>query len=245
MKCFPLWVSIRLASIQSVSRRGAAVALLMLPGLGWANEAQRLEPLYEAARRFLYVQLANYGDRATFSLATLDKRIALAPCNRLEAQLPAGNRLVGNTVLRIQCLAGAKWSISLPVSISIQTDYWVAARALSSGHELTENDLEQRSGDLSQLPVGLITDRAAALGRSILGGVAAGAPIRSDLLRAPYIVRANEFVRVVAKGQGFEVASEGRALNSATEGQPVSVRMISGATVKGVAKAGGTVEVLY
>ncbi|QNM98563.1 flagellar basal body P-ring formation chaperone FlgA [Chitinimonas koreensis] len=69
--------------------------------------------------------------------------------------------------------------------------------------------------------------------------------MRSDQLRAPFAVKANEFVKVIAQGNGFEVASEGRAMNNANEGQPVSVKMNSGATVQGIARSGGTVEIRY
>jgi flagella basal body P-ring formation protein FlgA len=39
------------------------------------------------------------------------------------------------------------------------------------------------------------------------------------------------------------VSSEGRALNGATEGEPVRVRMPSGQVISGTARNGGVVEV--
>ncbi|MBL8508146.1 MAG: flagellar basal body P-ring formation protein FlgA, partial [Chitinimonas sp.] len=120
-----------------------------------------------------------------------------------------------------------------------------AARALPSGHEITETDIERRTGDLSQLPPTVVVDHVQAVGRHLFGGTPAGAPLRSDQLRAPFAVKVNEFVKVVAVGNGFEVASEGRAMGNANEGQQVSVKMISGAVVQGIARAGGTVEIKY
>lgn len=210
-----------------------------------AVEKQRIEALYEAAQQFLSAQLASYGDKATFELGKLDNRIVLAPCNKIDVQLPPGNRLVGNSVLKIQCTNGGKWALNLPVAISIQSDYWVAARALPGGYEVTENDLERRSGDLAQLPPSAITDLGQAIGRTVIGGIAAGAPLRSEALRPPYAVKANDFVKVIARGEGFEVASEGRAMGNANDGQMVSVKMASGNIVKGLARAGGLVEVHF
>lgn len=220
--------------------------LMLTTGFAMATESrQSLESVNEAASAFLTSQLASYGDRASFQLGKLDNRLNLAACQKMEVVLPHGNRLVGNTSVRVNCSKGAKWSVNLPVAVSIQADYWVAARALPSGYELTENDMERRSGDLSQLPATVVVDHTAAVGRLLIGGTPAGAPLRTDQLRAPYAVKANEYVKVIASGQGFEVASEGRALGNANEGQQVSVKMITGAVVQGIAKSAGTVEIRY
>jgi len=210
-----------------------------------AVDRQRIEALYEAAQQFLSAQLASYGDKATYELGKLDNRIVLAACAKIDVQLPPGNRLLGNSVLKIQCAAGARWALSLPVAISVQSDYWVAARPLPGGYEVAENDLERRSGDHAQLPPSAITDLSQAVGRTVIGGIAAGAPLRSEALRPPYAVKANDFVKVIARGEGFEVASEGRAMGNANDGQMVSVKMASGNIVKGLARAGGLVEVHF
>ncbi|MDN3577541.1 flagellar basal body P-ring formation chaperone FlgA [Chitinimonas viridis] len=222
------------------------ILILLSCSLAAAGDArQGLESLYEAANRYLTTQLASHGDRATFQLGRLDSRLTLAPCQKIDVELAQGNRLLGNTSLRIRCSKGAKWTVNLPAAITIQADYWVAARALPSGHEITESDIERRTGDLSQLPPAVVVDHVQAVGRHLVGGTPAGAPLRSDQLRAPFAVKVNDFVKVVAVGNGFEVASEGRAMGNANEGQQVSVKMVSGAVVQGIARAGGTVEIKY
>lgn len=226
--------------------RSALLLSLLLALPTWAEEkVQSLEAISSAASDFLTEQLASYGDRASFQLGRLDKRLKLSPCQKLDVLLVQGNRLVGNTSLRVQCGKGAKWSVNLPVAISIQADYWASARALPAGHELSEADIEKRSGDLAQLPATVITDHTQAIGRTLIGGTPAAAPLRSDQLRAPFAVRVNNMVKVIASGNGFEVVSEGRALGNAAEGQQVSVKMVSGATVQGIVRADGTVDVRY
>ncbi|WP_269531940.1 flagellar basal body P-ring formation chaperone FlgA [Chitinimonas sp. BJYL2] len=222
------------------------LALLLLCPFALAAESrQSLEAINDAATRFLSAQLDSYGPRASFQLGRLDNRLNLAPCQKLDVQLAQGNRLIGNTSLRISCGKGARWAVNLPAAISIQSDYWVSARALPGGYEITENDIEKRTADLATLPATVIVDFTQAIGRTVIGGIPAAAPLRSDLLRAPYAVKVNEYVKVLASGQGFEVASEGRALGNANEGQNVSVKMATGAIVQGVARASGTVEIRY
>jgi flagella basal body P-ring formation protein FlgA len=65
------------------------------------------------------------------------------------------------------------------------------------------------------------------------------------MLRAPTVIRAGQVVRMVAKGQGFQVTSEGRALSTANLGQTVSVRTSSGQVVSGVAQENGVVEIPF
>lgn len=52
-------------------------------------------------------------------------------------------------------------------------------------------------------------------------------------------------MRVVSKGKGFQVATEGKALNNAAAGQVVQVRTASGQTLSGIARADGTVEISH
>ena len=71
-----------------------------------------------------------------------------------------------------------------------------------------------------------------------------GSPLGDQLL-APLVVRQGQSVRVVSKGSSFSVSAEGKALNNAADGQVAQVRMSSGQTVSGVAKADGSVEIAY
>lgn len=231
-----------------MSRRSLFIPLVIAFGCLFAQAADKhedLDAISDAATHFLTTELGSYGDRANFRLGRLDNRLGLPACAKLDVQLPAGNRLVGNTSLRVKCAKGANWAVNLPVAISIQSDYWVTSRTLPNGHEITESDIEKRTGDLGQLPPNAVVDYTQAIGRTLQGGAPAGAPLRADMLRAPYAVKANEMVKVLAHGSGFEVASEGRAMANASDGQPVKVKMISGAVVQGTAHDGGMVEIKY
>jgi flagella basal body P-ring formation protein FlgA len=86
---------------------------------------------------------------------------------------------------------------------------------------------------------------AQAIGRTPTVSLAAGTPLRLDTLRSKPVVQQNQAVRLVLNGNGFSVASEGRAIGSAGEGQVVQVRTASGTVVSGTAKAGGMVEVAF
>ncbi len=95
------------------------------------------------------------------------------------------------------------------------------------------------------LPATILLDAEQALGKTVKIGIAAGQPLRSDQLIAPWAVQVGQTVRTVSRGEGFSVSSEGKALNNAVEGQTVQVRASSGQIVSGIARTGGIVEVNY
>src|SRR5262249_4081118 len=104
-------------------------------------------------------------------------------------------------------------------------------------------DLSVRTLDLTQQPLGLITEAQAAIGRMTLAALPAGASLRPDMLRAPFAVTQGQQVRLLFQGEGFRVSSEGRSLSNAAVGEAAQVRTASGKVVKGWVQAPGVVEV--
>ena len=138
-----------------------------------------------------------------------------------------------------------QWTIYVRATVKVIANYVVSAKPLTQGHMLTAADLAIRSGDLAQLPPGIVTDPNLAMGRTLAGSISFGSPLRQDMLRAQAAVMQNQNVKVVSSGRGFSVTADGRALNNAAEGQLVQVRIASGSVVSGTARAGAIVEVSY
>ncbi|MCZ7653518.1 MAG: flagellar basal body P-ring formation chaperone FlgA [Rhodocyclaceae bacterium] len=128
----------------------------------------------------------------------------------------------------------------MPAQVKVLGEYFVTARPLARGQAITAGDLARRRGDLAELPAGIVTEEAQAIGKSLNVSVQSGQILRSDVLRAPAAVQQGQSVRVVSKGKGFQVATEGKALNNAAAGQVVQVRTASGQTLSGIARADGT-----
>lgn len=194
---------------------------------------------------FLRVQVKGLPGQASFTVGSIDPANNLAPCPALEAFMPAGARPWGRTNVGVRCQAEGGWSIYVPVQVRVTGEYFVAARPLARGQVIAAGDLSRRTGDLAELPAGIVTETGQAVGKTVSVSLQSGQPLRSDMLRAQFVVQQNQSVKVVSKGQGFQVATEGRALANAAEGQVVLVRTASGQTVSGIARAGGIVEVTY
>lgn len=218
--------------------------LLLCIALGAAAHArQDAAEVRRVVEDFLRVQSRGLPGEASFTVGTIDPNNNLPPCPALEAFLPAGGRPWGRINVGVRCLAEGGWSIYVPAQVRVMGDYFVTARPLARGQVIAAADLARRRGDLAELPAGVVTEEAQAVGKTLNVGTQSGQILRTDILRAPPAVQQGQSVRIVLKGQGFQVASEGKALANAAEGQVVQVRTASGQTVSGIARQGGTVEV--
>jgi flagella basal body P-ring formation protein FlgA len=209
------------------------------PALAYQDPA----PVKRAVEEFLRVETAGLPGKVSFSVGSLDPGNQLQPCAALEVGLPAGTRAWGRTHVSVRCRNEGGWSVFVPVQVKVVADYLVVARPLVQGQAVTAGHLVRRPGDLAELPAGILTDEQQALGQVALQSVAAGRPLRADMIRPPLAVQQNQTVKVVYSGQGFQVANEGRALNQAVAGQVVQVRLGNGQVISGIARGSGTVEV--
>ncbi len=204
---------------------------------------QDLAPVKKAVEDFLRVQTQGLPGEASFSVGNLDPNNQLTACDSFDVSLPPGARAWGRTHVAVRCLAPESWSLFVAAQVRVVADYLVAAHPLVQGQTLIAGDLVRRKGDLADLPAGILTDEAQAVGRTASLSIIAGRPLRADMLRQPLLVRQNQVVRIVSRGPGFQVANEGKALNQGSEGEVVQVRLGNGQVVSGVARAGGIVEV--
>lgn len=208
-----------------------------------ANERQDPALIHQAIDNFLRAQTAGLPGKASYTIGSIDPRVALASCPAPEISLPSGARLWGATAVGVRCSAPAPWSIHVNVLVRIAGDYMVTARPLPQGHVMMPTDLVSRSGDLTQLPAGIVTDSQFVLGKTLTASLAAGHPLRTDLLRSPIVVQQGQTVKLQSTGPGFQISADAKSLNNAADGQIAQVRTANGQTVSGVARAGGIVEI--
>jgi flagella basal body P-ring formation protein FlgA len=221
--------------------------LLFLSGAARAEGLPRqdLAALERTVFKFLQVETAGLPGQANFHAGPIDPHLSLTPCPVPEAFLPAGARLWGNSTVGVRCNGDKPWTVFVPVQVHVIGEYLVTARPLSPGQIIAATDIAPRTGDLTLLPAGILTDPEQIVGKTPASGLGAGQALRNELLRAPVVVQAGQSVVLQSKGQGFVVRAEGKALAQAAEGQVVQVRVASGSTVSGIAHNGGVVEVTF
>lgn len=194
------------------------------------------------AERFAQTQTAGLPGNVAVVMGKID--VSQRPaCTALEAYFPPGSRLRGRTHIGVRCLSPVPWSVLVPIEITVTGNYVTTARPLIAGQTLQDGDLSVASGNLGRLPSGVVTDPRMAVGKTLRNSLGIGEPLRNDHLLAPLLIRQGQSVRIISRGIGFAVSSEGKAINNAAEGQIAQVRIASGQTINGIVKADGSVEI--
>ncbi|KWN86374.1 flagellar basal body P-ring formation chaperone FlgA [Burkholderia ubonensis] len=240
----PAWRANTAAAAPAVRTLPAAGASAAAAAAAAATPPAQQDPdtIRRTALAFLQQQIAGLPGKPAASVAPSFPR-GLAACTTLEPFLPTGARLWGRTTVGVRCAGERPWTVYLQAKVTVQATYYAAARQIAPGEVLTAADLVARDGDLTLLPLAVITDLSQAVGSTALARVAAGLPLRQDMLKSAASVSAGQTVRVVAAGPGFTISAEGSALANAAPGQSVRVRMAAGQIVTAIVKDAGTVEI--
>jgi flagellar basal body P-ring formation protein FlgA len=208
-------------------------------------EVQDQQVILNASQAFLEQQSKGLPGKVTITLGQIDKRLRLASCAELAPFLPQGSKPWGKMVIGVRCTAPSAWVIYVNANVQVSGDYYVTAHPIAQGQTLSANDLNKQSGDLSTMPAGVITSPDQAIGRSLNMSLSAGSVLRGDILKNPAAVQQGQSVRIVGKGNGFQVATDGQSLSNASDGQVAKAKTNSGQVINGIARAGGIIEVIY
>ena len=208
-----------------------------------ALEHAQLAQIHRSVEQLVRQQTAGLPGQVSVTLGSIDSRLSLSACAAPEAFVPPGARLWGNASIGVRCSGSKPWTIYVPISVKILTGVVVAAHSLMQGRVIEAADLTMQEADLGQLPRAVITEPQSAVGRIATLSIAAGQPLRQDLLRAPPVIQQGQSVTLRALGAGFQVSTDGRAVTTAAEGQVAQVRTRSGRTISGIARAGGIVDI--
>ncbi|VVE51385.1 flagella basal body P-ring formation protein FlgA [Pandoraea aquatica] len=232
------------ATANAPAQTQQAPVAVAVPVQPQASQFQNTQVIRQTAERFLREQTTGLPGQVNITVGeSVSDR--MPACAALEPFLPPGARLWGTTSVGVRCAGERPWTLYLQARVSINATYFVAARQINPGETIGPTDLSPRQGDLTLLPRTVATDAGQIVGTVAVNRITSGLPIRSDLLRSAIAVQQGQTVRVVSRGSGFEVSTEGQVLTRASAGDPVQVRTRAGQVVSGTVKSGknGNVEV--
>lgn len=182
--------------------------------------------------------------RMEVSVGSLDSRLRLAPCARVEPYLPNGSRLWGRTRIGLRCVEGATaWNVFLPVTVKAFGPAWVLAGPVAAGAVLTAADAVEGEVDWAAESAPVMANPDMWVGQVAARSLAGGQALRQSMVRAPHLFRAGAQVKIVAQGPGYAVTSAGQAMTAGAAGQTVRIRMDNGRIVSGTVSENGTVDV--
>lgn len=183
--------------------------------------------------------------RVEVVLGQLDPRLKLAPCDKVKVYLPEGVRLWGKSRVGLRCEQGpVRWNVAWPVTVKIWGQALVPVVPLRPGAVVTPSDIRVAEVDLAAAASPAVLQAKEVVGRSVIRNIPAGQSLRQDDIKARRWFAAGDPVRLLVKGAGFSVASEGVALTAGDEGQCARVRLEGGRIVCGDPVAQRQVEIL-
>jgi flagella basal body P-ring formation protein FlgA len=198
-----------------------------------------------AAEEFLSTQTIGLSGKMNITIGKIDNRLKLPVCSNLSPFLLPGSKPWGKISLGLRCTAPTPWTIYVSAQIQVSADYYVTTTPLSQGQLIEITDIRKVNGDLASLPIGVVTNPTQVIGRSLISSLASGSILRLDALKATPAIQQGQSIRVVGAGPGFQVTTEGLALNNANEGQVAKAKTTSGQLVSGIARVGGIIDVNF
>jgi len=216
------------------------------------NKSARLDPvryaqeIRSAAERMLVKHPSLVGRAVTFDWRPLPAPTRI--CRRsVDLILPQSTRLWGEVSVVVRCADRPGWVASWLVDIRVSGAYWVLKVPKPAASVFVQGDGQEVASDLSRLKPGafeqLVDDPKRLVGYAAVRPLLAGDPLLLNDWRPVAVVRAGDRVKVAVTGTGFELSSDGQAIESGKVGDRVRVRLDDGRIVTGVATSLGAVAV--
>lgn len=170
--------------------------------------------------------------RVQVELGQLDPRLKLAPCEKVRAYVPTGVPLWGRSRVGLRCEQGVtRWNVFWPVTVKVYGQALVAVVPLRPGALVNAADLRVAEVDLAASPSPAVVNLTDIVGRAVVRNIEPGQSIRQEDIKLRRWFAAGDPVRVVVKGSGFQISSEGTALTPGDEGRCARVRTDNGRVV--------------
>jgi len=159
-------------------------------------------------------------------------------CEQPQFSLPGNSRMWGNISVAANCEQNRRY---IQVQVQVTGTYLVATRQVLRGATISADDMRLEQGRLDTLPARTVMKAEEAVGAIALRDITPGQPVTLMMMRQPWRVKAGQTVTITASGDGFNISSEGKAMNNAAALQTVRVRMNSGQIVMGKVDANGNI----
>ena len=240
-----------LALSRRAMRMGVAAAVLTV-GFSGTAFSQSAGAVDHFAREWLEQSMASTMKsagslplRPEVIVGSLDPRLQLAPCARVEPYLPTGAQLWGRSRIGLKCVEGpVAWNVFLPVTVKAWGPGWVVRRTIQANAPVTAADVELVAEvDWADQKVPVLTQIDQWQGMIAAYTLMPGHVMRENNVRAAQAFGAGSQVRVVATGPGFQLNASGEAMTNGYVGQVARIKLENGKIVSGKVRTGGSVEV--
>ena len=122
--------------------------------------------------------------RPEILMGSLDSRLRLAPCARIEPYLPSGTRLWGRSRIGLRCIEGqVHWNVFVPVTVKAWGPAWVLNRSVPAGTLLTQDDANVAEIDWAEQSSNVLATPDSWVGQQAAFSLAPGQALRFNMVR--------------------------------------------------------------
>ena len=213
---------------------------------GSAMTLQSHDSIRTRAQTYLMEQAqTQHTGKIEVTIGTLDSRLRLRQCDRfLEAFIPEGAHLQGNTTVGIRCPDADGWRIYVTGKVSVLADVLVARESLARGSSVNEDSVELVERDISSLSRGYLNEPSQLEDKVLRRAVSPGMVLTPNMLESPRIIRRGDRVSLEASQGALAVRMQGEAVMDGRRGERIRVRSLSSKKiVEGVVTAPGVIKV--
>lgn len=137
----------------------------------------------------------------------------------------------GNMTLSAKCNKTTQY---IQIYVSVIGKYFVANQPISAGTQITEDHIKMRSGQLDQLPASVIIDKAEIINKIAIRNINNEEPLKSAMLQKNWRIKAGQIVKVMINGDGYLIATNGKALSNGALDDLINIKLQSGNIVEGL-----------
>jgi flagella basal body P-ring formation protein FlgA len=197
----------------------AIAALLALSSPAVANDAA----LMQNVQQFLHGRTQALGEEVMIDLRPPSPH--LPACVQPEPFLPNPDASpLGRVTVGVRCGQQHRKVRYMQAQVDVIGQYVVAAEDLPRDTRITPDLLRQQSGNLGELSSRTLVREDDVVGNITRRSIRSGSTFQTQDVRAPLMVKRGDAVSVVAKGSGFRVSREGKAMENGSQGEQIRVR---------------------
>lgn len=197
----------------------AVAALLALSSPAVADDAA----LMQNVQQFLHDRAQALGEEIMIDLRPPSPY--LPACVQPEPFFPNPDASpLGRVSVGVRCGKQHRKVRYMQAQVDVIGQYVVAAKDLARDTHITPDLLRLQSGNLGELSSRTLVREDDLVGNITRRAIRNGSTFQAQDVRAPLMVKRGDAVSVIAKGSGFRVSREGKAMENGSQGEQIRVR---------------------
>ncbi|KTD70439.1 MULTISPECIES: flagellar basal body P-ring formation chaperone FlgA [Legionella] len=208
-----------------------SVLLFFASTVSHSDAIQSPEVLTNKVEQYIHSELASYNEgKVRVTADKIDSRLNLKACaeDQLVVFNPYQSPILNTNTMGIKCQENDnRWSLYVPVRITVSKTIYVAKRTLVKGTRLSRDDIYQTEMDVQRLSNGYFTEKDLLIGQVCKKNIPANSPFNPHNIEAAKLINKGERVSIVVNDNNLTVSMEGVAIEEGSLGETIKVRNLS------------------